>query len=75
MVQPYAPGRNELDNPDFEKWARPELLHLVYNAVLEFSSQNNRLPELNSEEDATVLIDIVKQRNKVFISIILNNNI
>jgi hypothetical protein len=27
LFSPYAPGKNELDNCDFEKFGRPEQLH------------------------------------------------
>ena len=36
LVNPYAPGKNELDNCDFEKFGRPELLHTTLNGLLNF---------------------------------------
>jgi len=36
LVTPYAPGRSELDNCDFCKFGRPELLHLCINGLLNF---------------------------------------
>lgn len=36
LTHPYALDRNEMDLCDWEKIGRPELLHLVFNALLEF---------------------------------------
>ena len=46
MTHPFAPGKNELDLMDWEKIGRPEQLHIVYNALLQFVAKNNRLPGL-----------------------------
>jgi len=49
LIIPYAPDRKELDNPDFEKWERPELLHVILNGLYEFYAKRDQLPALNSE--------------------------
>lgn len=65
LINPYAPERNDLDMFDWEKFGRPELLHIVYNALLEFVAQNNnKLPELNNEEHANKLLALTKQINE-----------
>jgi ubiquitin-activating enzyme E1 len=60
LPHPYAPDRNDLDLCDWEKIGRPELLHLVYNALLVFHAEHNALPKLGCEGDADALLAIVK---------------
>lgn len=63
LVNPFAPGKNELDNCDFEKFGRPELLHTTFNALLKFVEKYGGLPKLNDEDDATELVNMTKQIN------------
>jgi ubiquitin-activating enzyme E1 len=44
---PFAPGRSDMDNCDFEKWGRPELLHIALNGLYEFVAQKGSLPKIN----------------------------
>lgn len=36
LLCPMAPGRSDLDICDYEKWGRPEVLHIVLNGLYEF---------------------------------------
>ncbi|KAL4461677.1 hypothetical protein ABPG72_016686 [Tetrahymena utriculariae] len=63
LSKPYAPGKNELDICDWEKFGRPEQLHLAFTGLLTFVKQNGRLPALQSQEDAEKLLHIVKDIN------------
>jgi ubiquitin-activating enzyme E1 len=64
LTHPIAPEKNEMDLCDWEKIGRPELLHVVYNALLVFASKHNdQLPELNNDAHAKELVDITKQIN------------
>lgn len=63
MVNPYAPNKNELENCDFEKFGRPELLHTTFNALLNFVEKHGSLPKLNDEGDATELVALTKAIN------------
>ena len=51
------------ENPDLEKWGRPEQLHIAYNALLQFIEGKSSLPRLNNEDDAKELVDIYRQIN------------
>lgn len=53
----------EFDNPDLDKWGRPNHLHIALNALLEFHAKNNRLPRINNDEDANELITIFETVN------------
>lgn len=63
ISKPYAPGKNELDICDWEKFGRPEQLHLAFTGLLAFVKQTGHLPALNSKEDAEKLLTIVKEIN------------
>lgn len=63
LTHPYAPDRNDMDLCDWEKIGRPELLHQIFNGLLEYATQNGRVPELNNEVQANKLVEIVKQIN------------
>jgi ubiquitin-activating enzyme E1 len=52
-----------MDLCDWEKIGRPELLHLVFNALLEFQSTEKSLPQLNNESNATRVLELVKAIN------------
>jgi ubiquitin-activating enzyme E1 len=63
LLAPYAPEKKELDLCDWEKIGRPELLHVVFNALLRFVEKHGGLPELNNEEQANELVALVKALN------------
>lgn len=52
-----------LENPDLDKWGRPEHLHIGLNAILNFHEAHNALPRLNNEEDAAEVLKIYEQLN------------
>lgn len=47
---------------DFEAMNKPYQLHVVLTSVTDFYSANKRLPQLLSEEDATILNGIVTHK-------------
>lgn len=51
LVNPYAPGRKEMDLCSWEKIGRPEELHVILNALLKFYSIHRRIPRNLNEED------------------------
>lgn len=63
LQAPLGPEFPALENPDLDKWGRPEHLHVGLNAILDFYQQRNRLPRLNSEEDAEELLTIYQKIN------------
>lgn len=48
---------------DWEKIGRPELLHLVYKALLNFYIEYKRAPILHNDCDAQYILDVSKQIN------------
>jgi len=60
---PLGPGFPDLENPDLEKWGRPEQLHVGLNAVLAYYEEHRRLPRLNNEDDAKELVKIYEHIN------------
>jgi ubiquitin-activating enzyme E1 len=61
---PCAPGRTDLDLCDWEKFGRPELLHVAFNAVLEFVKETNELPVLNDQTQTERVLELAKQYNE-----------
>ena len=59
----YGDGIPPFENPDLEKWGRPEHLHLAINGIFEFYQRHNRLPYLNDENEAFELYNIVEKHN------------
>jgi hypothetical protein len=64
LLIPYAPDRFEMDNCDFEKWMRPELLHLVLNGLYDFYVKRGQLPRINDVSDADYLYELVSAHNE-----------
>jgi ubiquitin-activating enzyme E1 len=58
-----------LENPDLDKWGRPEHLHIGLNAILDFVEANGRLPRLNNEEDAESFLKLYEKQNSGTIEI------
>ncbi len=50
-----------MHNPDMMKWERPEHLHVIFRALLQFVAKHGgELPRLNHEEDAAEVAEIAK---------------
>eukprot|EP01016_Furgasonia_blochmanni_P016293 TRINITY_DN1933_c0_g1_i2.p1 TRINITY_DN1933_c0_g1~~TRINITY_DN1933_c0_g1_i2.p1 ORF type:complete len:800 (-),score=390.27 TRINITY_DN1933_c0_g1_i2:282-2681(-) len=61
---PVAPGKDSLELCDWEKFGRPEELHVILNGVYAFAERHGgQLPELNSEAHANELVTIVEELN------------
>ena len=61
-----APTGGEIppfENPDLDKWGRPEHLHIAMNALLDYVEAQGRLPRLNNEEDAIEVLRLYKAQN------------
>jgi len=61
---PLGPELPSFENPDLEKWGRPEHLHIGLNALLAFQEKTGRLPGLNNEQDADEILAIYEDLNK-----------
>jgi len=57
------------ENPDLDKWGRPEHLHLALISLLDFVEERQRLPELNNESDAEAFLKIYEKHNGTSIEI------
>lgn len=64
LTHPWAPERTDLDLCDWEQFGRPELLHVAYNALLEFHSKNGQLPPLNAEDAVEAVLALAKNFNE-----------
>lgn len=49
---PLGKGFPSLENPDLEKWGRPEHLHIGLNAVFEFFKSHGRVPQAGNQSEA-----------------------
>jgi len=63
LKAPLGPEFPPLENPDLEKWGRPEQLHIGLNAILAYHEEYKRLPRLNNEEDAQQLLKVYEYIN------------
>lgn len=63
LVAPLRSDLPPLENPDLEKWGRPDHLHIGLNAILAYSEEHRRLPRLNNEEDAAEFLKIYERVN------------
>jgi ubiquitin-activating enzyme E1 len=69
LQAPLGNGISYFENPDLDKWGRPEHLHLALVSLLDFFEDNQRLPELNSENDAAALLKLYEKNNSSTIEI------
>jgi len=63
LKHPLGPELPSFENPDLEKWGRPEHLHISLNAILAFYQKNHRLPGLNNEQDAEQVLSLYEELN------------
>jgi len=61
---PLGPELPSFENPDLEKWGRPEHLHIGLNALLAFQEKTGRLPGLNNDQDAEEILNLYEELNK-----------
>jgi ubiquitin-activating enzyme E1 len=64
LEDPYGPGNRELHDPDmdYERMYKPLELHLYLNSVLDFATQEGRLPEICNDSDADKFKVLVNTR-------------
>jgi ubiquitin-activating enzyme E1 len=60
---PLGKGFPSLENPDLEKWGRPEHLHLGLNALFEFQRVHKRLPQAGNQAEADEVANSYEQLN------------
>lgn len=63
LQAPLGTDLPPFENPDLEKWGRPEHLHIALLSLLDFVFQNKRLPTLNDEADAAQFLELYKKQN------------
>ena len=69
LQAPLGKDIQAFENPDLDKWGRPEHLHIALNAVLDYVEAQKRLPRLNSEEDAQELLRVYEGLNSASLDI------
>lgn len=53
-----------LETPDLRYFGRSDQLHIAFQAVMQFQTENHRLPHLNNQEEANKIVEIAKSINE-----------
>lgn len=63
LQAPLGKNLPPLENPDLDKWGRPEHLHIAFNALLDFVEAHGALPRLNNAQDAEEVASLYEKIN------------
>jgi ubiquitin-activating enzyme E1 len=63
LTAPLCKEVNSFENPDLEKWGRPEHLHIGLSAILEFHNETGRLPKVHDSTDAEQVLKFYETIN------------